>query len=67
MGFKIDIKLALTLAAVIAGVGGFYYTTQMRLDSLEEKVEQSGPNQELTVLKKQVKRLAKRVKKLEEK
>ena len=65
MGFKIDIKLALTLAAVIAGVGGFYYTTQMRLDSLEEKVEQSGPNQELTVLKKQVKRLAKRVKKLE--
>ncbi len=67
MGFKIDIKLALTLAAIIAGFGGFYYTTQMRLDSLEEKVEQSGPNQELTVLKKQVKRLAKRVKKLEEK
>jgi uncharacterized protein YlxW (UPF0749 family) len=67
MGFKIDIKLALTLAALIAGLGGFYYTTQMRLDSLEGSSSDSSLSEEVSSLKKQVNRLSKRVKKLEEK
>ncbi len=65
MGFKIDIKLALTLAAIVAGLGGFYYTTQMRLDSLESRSVDSSLSKEVSDLKKQVNRLAKRVKKLE--
>lgn len=48
---KIDIKTLITLLTIAATLGGFYYTTQSRLDSLEDEVAQ---------LQKQVKRLARR-------
>ena len=45
---KLDIKTLITLLTIAATLGGFYYTTQIRLDSLE---------QEVTQVKKQMKRL----------
>ena len=45
---KLDIKTLITLLAIAATLGGFYYTTQARLDNLE---------QEVTQVKKQIKRL----------
>jgi len=36
---KLDMKLVLTLLAIASTLGGFYYTTNMRLDDLEEAVE----------------------------
>ena len=48
---KIDIKTLITLLTIAATLGGFFYTTQSRLDSLEDEVAQ---------LQKQVKRLARR-------
>jgi hypothetical protein len=45
---KLDIKTLITLLTIAATLGGFYYTTQARLDSLE---------QEVTQVKKQVKRV----------
>ena len=35
---KLDIKTVITLLGIAAMLGGFYYTTEMRLDSLEGKV-----------------------------
>jgi len=35
---KLDIKTIITLLTMAAALGGFYYTTQMRLDSLEQEV-----------------------------
>tara|TARA_B100000678_G_C18179855_1_gene490706 strand:+ start:552 stop:701 length:150 start_codon:yes stop_codon:yes gene_type:complete len=35
---KLDIKTVITLLGIAAMMGGFYYTTEMRLDSLESKV-----------------------------
>ena len=35
---KLDIKTVITLLTFAAILGGFYYTTQMRLDSLEKDV-----------------------------
>ena len=35
---KLDIKTVITLLTFAAVLGGFYYTTQMRLDSLEKDV-----------------------------
>ena len=49
-----DIKTLITLLTIAAVLGGFYYTTQSRLDSLEIEVVQ---------LKKQVKRIARQNKK----
>ncbi len=48
---NIDIKTLITLLTIAATLGGFYYTTQTRLDSLESEVSQ---------LPKQVKRLARK-------
>ena len=48
---KLDIKTLITLLTFAATLGGFYYTTQIRLDSLE---------QEVTKLQKQVKRIARK-------
>ena len=45
---KIDVKTLITLLTIAATLGGFYYTTQSRLDSLEDDVVQ---------LQKQVKRM----------
>tara|TARA_Y100000004_G_C8842254_1_gene381035 strand:- start:431 stop:598 length:168 start_codon:yes stop_codon:yes gene_type:complete len=50
----LDIKTLITLLAFAATMGGFYYTTQDRLDSLETEVTQ---------LKKQVKRAIRQNKK----
>ena len=44
----LDIKTLITLLAFAATMGGFYYTTQERLTTLEEEVTQ---------LNKQVKKL----------
>ena len=38
MKAEIDIKTALTVGAIIALLGGFYYTTQMRLDNIEQEI-----------------------------
>jgi hypothetical protein len=35
---KIDLKTVVTLLTMAALLGGFYYTTNMRLDSLEQQV-----------------------------
>jgi hypothetical protein len=48
---NIDIKTLITLLAFAATMGGFYYTTQDRLDNLETEV---------TKLQKQVKRIARK-------
>ena len=62
---NLDIKLLITLLAIVAGLGGFYYTTQMRLDRLENAIEQKQPSGEVEGLKQQIKALRKRVKRLE--
>ena len=35
---KLDIKTAIAILTIATTLGGFYYTTQLRLDDLEEKV-----------------------------
>ena len=65
MNFKIDIKLLITFLALAVAFGGFYYTTQMRLDRVEMALEQ--PAHECKALKKQMQNISKRVKKLENK
>ena len=37
---KLDIKTLITLLTMAAVLGGFYYTTQIRLDNLDEEVMQ---------------------------
>ena len=37
---EVDIKTIITLGALLVPLVGFYYTTNMRLDSLEEKIQQ---------------------------
>tara|TARA_R110002110_G_scaffold321085_1_gene533661 strand:- start:113 stop:271 length:159 start_codon:yes stop_codon:yes gene_type:complete len=48
---KLDIKTLITLLTIAATLGGFYYTTQSRLDNLEEEIFQ---------VKKQIKRIARK-------
>ena len=67
MNFKIDIKLLITLLVMAMTIGGFYYTTQLRLDTLETSVEEYQSSDELRQLKKQVQNLSKRIKRLENK
>jgi len=40
MKAEIDIKTALTVSGIIAILGGFYYTTQMRLDNMEQEISE---------------------------
>jgi len=35
---KLDVKALITIVTFAATMGGFYYSTQLRLDSLEENV-----------------------------
>ena len=35
---KLDIKTAIAILTIATTLGGFYYTTQLRLDALEDKV-----------------------------
>ena len=39
MKTEIDLKTAITIGAIIAVLGGFYYTTQLRLDHVEGELE----------------------------
>jgi|10_taG_2_1085330.scaffolds.fasta_scaffold12562_5 hypothetical protein len=64
MDFKIDIRLMILVFTVAATLGGFYYTTQLRLDTIEAKLE--APAHDCPT-KKQVQNLSKRVKRLESK
>lgn len=50
---KLDIKTLITLFTIAATLGGFYYSTQIRLDNLEEDVVK---------VQKQIKRLTRQVK-----
>tara|TARA_Y100000593_G_C4077322_1_gene222154 strand:- start:307 stop:462 length:156 start_codon:yes stop_codon:yes gene_type:complete len=36
---KVELSHVISIGAIIALLGGFYYTTQHRLDHLEEQVE----------------------------
>jgi len=63
MIFKMDIKLLISVFAIAACLGGFYYTTQLRLDRVEIAIEE--PVHDCQSLKKQVQNLSKRVKRLE--
>ena len=59
MNITLDIKTLLTIGGIIAVLGGFYYSTQHRLSSLEGKIEHvSGQldtqNGELRQIKKQL-------------
>ena len=56
-----DIKMLLSIGAVLTVLGGFYYTTQLRLERLEE----TELSQDLSDVKKEITQLKKRVKKLE--
>ena len=67
MDFKIDIKLLITLLTFATTMGGFYYTTQLRLDSLESEIAQCNSSEPVDKLAKKVQNLTKRVKKLENK
>ena len=40
MKTEIDIKTLITIIASVAVLGGFYYTTQMRLDNIEKEIDQ---------------------------
>jgi Tfp pilus assembly protein PilN len=52
---------------MVAGLGGFYYTTQLRLDVLEKELnEQQSVISEVNALKKQVIRLHKKIARLED-
>jgi hypothetical protein len=47
---KVDIKVLITIASLLVPLVGFYYTTNMRLESLEASV---------TSVQKQIKQLKK--------
>ena len=49
---KLDISTLITLLTPAALLGGFYYTTQHRLDNLESKI---------TAMEKQVKKINRRL------
>jgi len=37
--FKVDLKMLITIITFAATIGGFYYSTQLRLDNLEENYQ----------------------------
>lgn len=49
---KLDIKTLITIITFAATMGGFYYSTQLRLDHLEDKV--TGIEKQIKQLKRQV-------------
>ena len=67
MDFKIDFKTLLTVSVIVASLGGFYYTTQLRLDSLEDSVtELRELKGEVSAVKKELLKLSRKVRKLNE-
>jgi len=55
---KVDIKTIITLGVLLVPLVGFYYTTNIRLDALEAKVQQ---------VQKQVKQVKSKNKKVRKK
>jgi len=51
-GIKLDIKTVITIAAFAVTMGGFYYTTQLRLDNLEENI--ASVEKQLKIVKKKL-------------
>ncbi len=49
---KLDIKTLISVLTIAATVGGFYYSTQLRLDHLEENVQSL--HKQIKVVKKQI-------------
>ena len=43
MKAEIDIKTMIAIVASVGVLGGFYYTTQMRLDNIEQDIIQLQP------------------------
>ena len=62
---KVDFKIAAAILAFVATMAGFYYTTQLRLDRLEETITERSNGQDVGKLRKQIRQLTKRVLKLE--
>jgi len=57
----LDLKTIITIGGIIAVLGGFYYSTQHRLSSLEEKLshileQQDIQSGELKQIKKQLRK-----------
>ena len=57
----LDIKTLITVCGIIAMLGGFYYSTQYRLDDLEDQITKISQkldtqNGELKQIKKQIRR-----------
>lgn len=57
MEFRLDIKTLIAVGTFAATMGGFYYSTTHRLDSVEDKVENI--QQDVTIIKKQLRRKSK--------
>ena len=52
---KLDIKTLITIITFAATMGGFYYSTQIRLDHLEDKV--AGIEKQIKQIKKTKRKL----------
>ena len=57
---KLDIKTIIMIVTFAATLGGFYYSTQLRLDHLEDNMQ--GIEKQVKVIKRQLNK-GKRVKK----
>jgi len=56
MDRKIDVKFLITIGAFVALMGGFYYTTTLRLEKLERDVEKlEKTNDRLIVVEERLK------------
>ena len=64
MDFKIDFKTLLTISVIVASLGGFYYTTQLRLDSLENSVAEIHElKSEVNAVKKELLKFSRKIRK----
>ena len=57
MEIKLDIKTLIAVGAFAATMGGFYYSTTHRLNSVEDKIE--NVQEDVTIIKKQLRRRSK--------
>lgn len=67
---KLDLKTLITVGGIVAVLGGFYFTTELRLASLETKIQEITAETEFLHSadknsSKQIKRLLKRINQLE--